>query len=218
MLLISLRVGFAAAPMHAVLVGAVVPFAPRHDDACAFGQGSDLSRREGRIAWFRCCHSSSSVTRPTEGVGRALESLHTRSTRATKNSCLAPARTWTMIHFRPLGLVGNCTTITQAQRNRRSSLALLVSSRPSHGDSFVGAPASYLLRCRISHPLKASMGVLSATSRVRSADDFPLFPCLIGQTIADLEFHRQDSALISQRGGSAIGELFAGARGASLRP
>src|SRR5207249_5407397 len=102
-----------------------------------------------------------------------------------KNSCLAPARTWTMIHFRPLGLVGNCATITQAQRNRRSSLALLVSSRPSHGDSFVGAPASYLLRCRISHPLKASMGVLSATSRVRSADDFPLLPCLIGQTIAD---------------------------------
>jgi len=121
-----------------------------------------------------------------------------------------------MIHFRPLGLVGNRATIRQAQRNRRSSLAFLV-SRPSHGDSFVGAPASYLLRCRISHPLKASMGVLSATSRVRSADDFPLSR-LIGQTIADLELHREDPALISQRGGSAIGELFAGALGASLRP
>src|SRR5437764_13410674 len=81
MLLISLRVRFAAAPMHAVLVGAVVPFAARHDDACAFGQGSDLSRRAGRIAWFRCCHSSSPVTGPTEGLGQALESLHTRSTR-----------------------------------------------------------------------------------------------------------------------------------------
>src|SRR5437870_12222578 len=89
-----------------------------------------------------------------------------------------------MIHFRPLGLVGNRATIRQAQRNRRSSLAFLV-SRPSHGDSFVGAPASYLLRGRIAHALKASMGVLSATSRVRSLDDFPLLPCLIGETFAD---------------------------------
>src|SRR5437660_804858 len=89
---------------------------------------------------------------------------------------------------------------------------------PTHGDSFVGARASYFLRCRISPPLKASMGVLSATSRVRSADDFPLFPSLIGQTIAHLKLHREDPLLISQRGGSAIGELFAGALGASLRP
>src|SRR5438445_10051328 len=123
----------------------------------------------------------------------------------TKTSCLSPALTWTMIHFRALRLVGNRATITQAQRDRRSSLALLV-SRPSHGDSFVGAPASYLVRCRISHPLKASMGVLSATSRVRSADDFPLFPCLIGQTIAHLKLHREDPLLIRQRGVSAIGD------------
>jgi len=88
---------------------------------------------------------------------------------------------------------------------------------PTHSDSLVGAPASYLVNSRIFDQLKASVGVLSATSRVRSADHFPLAH-LVGQTIADLQFHREDPALISQRGGSAIGELFAGARGASLRP
>jgi hypothetical protein len=62
MVLIGLRVRLAAAPVHAVLVGTVVPVAPRHDDACAFGQGSDLSRRERRIVRLRCRHSSSSVT------------------------------------------------------------------------------------------------------------------------------------------------------------
>src|SRR5436853_7846103 len=65
---IGLRVRLATAPVHAVLVGTVVPFAPRHDDACAFGQGSNLSRRERRIVRLRCRHSSSSVT----GTPRAI--------------------------------------------------------------------------------------------------------------------------------------------------
>jgi hypothetical protein len=55
--LIGLRVRLTAVPVHAVLVGAVVPFAPRHDDARAFGQGLDLSRRERRIVWLGFRHS-----------------------------------------------------------------------------------------------------------------------------------------------------------------
>ena len=98
-----------------------------------------------------------------------------------------------MIHFRLPALVGNRATITQAQPNRRSSLTLLV-NRPSHGDSFIGVPASYLVRSRISDPLKASMGVLSATSHVRSANYFPL-ACLIAQAVAELKLHRQDASL-----------------------
>src|SRR5438445_1621576 len=68
----------------------------------------------------------------------------------------------------------------------------LLLSRPSHGESVVGAPASYLVRKRISHPLEASMGVLSATRHVWSADNLPL-ACLIGQAITDLKLHRQDA-------------------------
>src|SRR5207244_10839094 len=61
-LLLGLRVRLATAPVHAVLVGTVVPSGPRHDDAGAFGQGLDLSCRERRIGRLRCNHSSSSVT------------------------------------------------------------------------------------------------------------------------------------------------------------
>src|SRR5438552_3396837 len=58
----GLRVRLATAPVHAVLVGTVVPFAPRHDDACAFGQGSNLCRRERRIIRLRFRHSNCSIT------------------------------------------------------------------------------------------------------------------------------------------------------------
>src|SRR6266850_4072994 len=60
--LIGLRVRLPAAPVHAVFVGTIVPFRPRHDDASAFGQGLDLFRRERRIGRFRSGHSSNSVT------------------------------------------------------------------------------------------------------------------------------------------------------------
>jgi len=37
MVIVGLRVGLAAAPVHAVFVGTVVSFGPHDDDACAFG-------------------------------------------------------------------------------------------------------------------------------------------------------------------------------------
>src|SRR5882672_5555656 len=72
MVLIGLRIRLAAAPVHAVLVGTVVAFAPRDDNAGAFGQGLDLSSREGRIGRLRCHHSSSSVTGTPRARARRL--------------------------------------------------------------------------------------------------------------------------------------------------
>ena len=74
MVLIGLRVGLAAAPVHAIFVGTVVSFGPHDDDACAFGQGLDLSHREGRMARLRCHRG---VPDPSRALRRASKRSET---------------------------------------------------------------------------------------------------------------------------------------------
>ena len=62
-----------------------------------------------------------------------------------------------------------------------------------HPDAFVRAPDPDLRDIGLADPPNANAGVLPGVRRVRSADDFP-FAGLVGEAVADLKLHREDTS------------------------
>src|SRR3989441_4896795 len=87
-----------------------------------------------------------------------------------------------------------------------ASSGALSSNAPSGALAAAPARAATLATTRLNAPTNP------ATMQPLLVIRYLLVRLLVGQTIADLELHREDPALISQRGGSAIGELVGGAR------
>jgi hypothetical protein len=60
--------------------------------------------------------------------------------------------------------------------------------------ALVRAPDPDLGAARLAHPLNADAGVLPTGRRLRWTDHFPLAG-LVGEPVADLQLHREDTAL-----------------------